>query len=361
MQGLLRWVSTIDSAAERALRIIEFFDQLTRHDADIEAVTRATAVMAEATAGAEDDVHDVACAMTPAGRPAQQTGAKTISRPVVHGNEVIGRVWLARAEGDLERDWDDLVMERMALAIAAAHARRRPPERNLVSGPTDPAIVQYLLGGGISEPDASRAAQLLGFRAGQQVRVVVVACADLSNRMSELRAAFAGFVVLAALSGTDAAVIGSPLPTSITLPDGTTGCVGPTVPVEHADVSWRSAHRGLRFAAMSPSWPALIDTADLGCLLALDGLDRDGIRELADVRAVGAVAAGRRGKEDLDLLDVICASNSLREAATSAHMHHSSVNYRAQALGAQLGMNLGTAVGRYRARTALIFWRLHCR
>src|SRR5689334_12362799 len=140
MQGLLRWVSTIDSAAERALRIIEFFDQLTRHGADIEAVTRATAVMAEATAGAEDDLHDVAWAMTPAGRPAHEAGARTVSRPVVHGNAVIGRVWLARPEGDTERDWDDLIMERMALAVAAAHARRRPPERSPVSGPADPAI-----------------------------------------------------------------------------------------------------------------------------------------------------------------------------------------------------------------------------
>lgn len=360
MQGLLRWVSTIDSAAERALRIIEFFDQLTRHGADIEAVTRATAVMAEATAGAEDDLHDIACAMTAAGRPAQEIGAKTISRPVVHGNAVIGRVWLARPEGDTERDWDDLIMERMALAVTAAHARRRPPERSPVSGLADPAIVQYLLGGGISEPDASRAARLLGFRAGQRVRVVVVASADLAERMSDLRAAFGGFVVLAALSGTSAAGIGAPLPASITLPDGATGCVGPVVPVERADVSWRAAHRGLRFAAMSPTWPALIDTADLGCLVALDGLDRDGIRTLTDVRAVASIAAGRRGREDLDLLDVICASNSLREAATTAHMHHSSINYRAQALGERLGMSLGTAVGRYRARTALLLWRLHC-
>ena len=360
MQGLLRWVSTIDSAAERALRIIEFFDQLSRHDADIEAVTRATAVMAEATAGAEDDLHGVACAMTPAGRPAQDTGVRTISRPVVQGNAEIGRVWLARSEGDAERDWDDLIMERMALAVAAAHARRRPPERSPVSGPADPAIVQYLLGGGISEPDASRAARLLGFRAGQQVRVVVVASADLSHRVSELRAAFGGFVVVAALSGTSAAVIGSLLPASVTLPAGITGCIGPVVPVERADVSWRAAHRGLRFAAMSPTWPALIDTADLGCLLALDALDRDGIRELADVRAVASIAAGRRGKEDLDLLDRICASNSLREAATAAHMHHSSINYRAHVLAEQLGISLSTAVGRYRARTALIFWRLHC-
>jgi hypothetical protein len=144
------------------------------------------------------------------------------------------------------------------------------------------------------------------------------------------------------------------------LPNGVTGCVGPTVPVERADVSWRAAHRGLRFAAMSPTWPALIDTADLGCLIALDGLDRDGIRQLADVRAIASIAAGRRGKDDLDLLDLICATNSLREAATAAHMHHSSVNYRAQALGERLGMNLGSAMGRYRARTALIFWRLHC-
>ncbi|MEV6964015.1 hypothetical protein AB0M47_02790 [Hamadaea sp. NPDC051192] len=361
MQGLLRWISTIDSAAERALRIIEFYDQLTRHDADIEAVTRATAVMAEATAGAEDDLHDVVCAMTPAGRPAQEIGARTISRPVVHGNTEIGRVWLARPEGDTERDWDDLIMERMALAVAAAHARRRHPERSPVSGPADPAIVQYLLGGGISEPDASRSARLLGFRPGQQVKVVVVAGADLSDRMSELRAAFGGFVVLAALSGSTAAVIGSSLPASAALPDGVTGCIGPIVPVERADASWRAAHRGLRFAAMSPTWPALIDTADLGCLLALDGLDRDGIPGLADVRAVASIAAGRRGLEDLDLLDVICASTSLREAATAAHMHHSSINYRANALGEKLGIQLGTAVGRYRARTALIFWRLHCR
>jgi hypothetical protein len=40
-------------------------------------------------------------------------------------------------------------------------------------------------------------------------------------------------------------------------------------------------------------------------------------------------------------------------------MHHSSVNYRARTLGVQLGLDLTSAVARYRARTALILWRLH--
>jgi hypothetical protein len=359
MQGLLRWISTIDSAAERALRIIEFYDQLVRHDADIEAVTRATAVLAEATAGASDDLHDLQCAMTPDGRPTDDTDARTVERPVVHGNKEIGRVWLARPAGDVERDWDDLIMERMALAVAAAHARRQPPDRSPVSGLADPAIVQYLVGGGVSEPDASRAARLLGFRAGQRVRVTAIAGADLPDHAAALRAGFGGFVVLAALSGTSAAVIGPPPPPSLTLPPLVTACVGPEAAVERAHLSWRIAHRGLKFAGLAPTWPTLVDAADLGCLLALDGLDRDGIRELADVRAVGAIAAGRNGKADLELLDLICASNSLREAAGAAHMHHSSVNYRARTLGVQLGLDLTSAVARYRARTALILWRLH--
>ncbi|MTD16859.1 hypothetical protein GIS00_23270 [Nakamurella sp. YIM 132087] len=363
MQGLLRRISSIDSAAERALRIIEFFDQLVVHGADIEAITRATAVLAEATVGAEDDVHGRHAAIAPTGADAEVPDNGLLCHDVQVGDRTVGRVWLHRAVPADSKDWDELIVERMSMAVAAAHSRRRTVARPPVSGMADPAIVQYLLGGEASEPDAARAALLLGFAVGQRIRAVAVEGGEVAGALAETRSALGsstGHTVLAALTGTTAALLLAHAPADPPpLPAGIRACVGPAAPVEHAARSWAIARRGVRFAGLSLGWPNWLDAADLGCLIALDGRDEDGIAALGDVRAIGAIAARRNGAEDLALLDVVCASSSVREAATLATMHHSSVSYRMRAMSEILGFDLGSATARYRARTALLLWRLH--
>src|ERR1700712_4173494 len=110
MHGLLSRLAKIDSSAERGLRIIEFFDQLVLHGADIEAVVRATAVLAEATAGAILDEQGQIWLIAPDGKvlaPASPSPTALIGE-IALVNGTAGRVWLeqAGAEGDTH-EWDE--------------------------------------------------------------------------------------------------------------------------------------------------------------------------------------------------------------------------------------------------------------
>ena len=96
MHGLLSKLAGIDSSAERGLRVIEFFDQLTMHHADIEAVTRAAAVLAQATAGVVlDDLGEI-YAITASGALLDHAGpgAGALVSEIVVDDQSVGRAWL---------------------------------------------------------------------------------------------------------------------------------------------------------------------------------------------------------------------------------------------------------------------------
>ena len=107
----------------------------------------------------------------------------------------------------------------------------------------------------------------------------------------------------------------------------------------------------------------------------------DAARDNADVAALARVAGN---PEDLETLDVYCATGSLRRAADLLHLHHSSVARRLEQIGKALGIELGDLLhlhhssvarrldhigkavgielgepaGLVRARLALTAWRL---
>jgi len=76
---------------------------------------------------------------------------------------------------------------------------------------------------------------------------------------------------------------------------------------------------------------------------------------MPDVTAIGRLAGN---PEDLDKLDVYCATGSVRRAADLLHLHHSSVARRVEQLGTTLGIELTEPTGQMRARLALTAWRL---
>jgi hypothetical protein len=363
MQGLLRRLSTIDSEAERALRIVEFFDQLVFHAADVSAISRATAVLAEAKAGVHDHANGLRCAHAPSGEAVEQPAGAVHELPVLVDEEVVGVVWLHRAGEPNAKAWDEFLLERMSLAVAAAISRRRSPRRAVVSGLADPAIMQHLLTKEVTELDASRSALLLGYQVGQQVRVAALVGAAITGSLADCRAAVGHTsrqVSVAALSDSVAAMLlGSTPADRPALPAGVVACIGPAVPIERAYQSWIVARRGARFAGLSPRWPCWLDSGELGCVIALDGQDGQDIPELEDVRAVARIAAGRSGASDLSLLEAVCTAGSIRDAATELHMHHSSVAYRVRRLGDRIGFGLAEPHLKYRARTALLLWQLH--
>lgn len=367
MHGLLSKLAGLDSSAERGLRVVEFFDQLVLHRADAEAVTRATAVLAETVTGAIlDRTGEVVC-VSPSGE--RLRGASPSPHALVHDvvvdDAVIGRVWLERSTPDDAHEWDELIVERMARCLAtlsALHGDARPASD---LGLTDPAVLHVLIRDGATETETARAARLLGFGVGESVRVLAVqTTGEVGEVTGPLRAQLAAEhgsrTVAAALSSRLAVMIIASrevAPVSVT---GAAICIGPVTRVEDSRTSWAMARRGVRFAALGGRWPTCTTTDDLGCLVVLADLDPAQIAALPDVQAVAALAAGKSGDADIELLDGLGWLTSLRDLADALHMHHSSVAYRVGNLSAALGYDVRTQNGRFRTRTALVLWRLYC-
>jgi sugar diacid utilization regulator len=121
---------------------------------------------------------------------------------------------------------------------------------------------------------------------------------------------------------------------------------------ERPDRSWREARTALRFTtARQP----VVHYTGLGALALLAQVPQDAARDNADVVAIAAMAAN---PEDLETLDVYCATGSQRRAADLLHLHHSSVSRRLEQIGKALGIELTEPTGLIRARLALTAWRL---
>lgn len=366
MHGLLSKLASLDSSAERGLRIIEFFDELVTHHADVDAVTRATAVLSGTVAGTVLDQVGEVVVMSPEGDslPSKGPGPNALVHDIIIDGTVVGRAWLERPPSDPMREWDDLIVERMAQCLSNLTARQVASQRHSELGFADPAVLHVLINDDASETESARAARLLGFRIGENVRVLAIhANTAIDDSLARIRAHLTSTLqtrsVAAPLSSTLAVVIvaAAEVPT---LPfSDIAACIGPVARVENCQVSWASARRGVRFAAVGGRWPTCLTTDELGCVATLADLDPAHVRDLADVKAIAHIAAGKGGTSDLDLLDALGSMTSLRDIAEALHMHHSSIAYRLELLSEALGYEVRTQAGRYRALTALTLWQLH--
>jgi hypothetical protein len=356
----------LDSSAARGLRVIEFFDQLVIHNADLEAVTRATAVLAETSAGAVLDQSGDAVVVAPDGEVLATAGPNShaLIQDILVDAKVVGRVWLERPAPEDEREWDRLIVERMAQCLATLSARHASSRHSAELGFTDPAVVHVLLRADTLETETARAARLLGFPVGEGVRVVALhAQQELDSTVASIRRHLTldlgARSVAAALSSSLAVAIVAAKDVQPFKVDNAAVCVGPYVRVEECHSSWAAARRGVRFAALGGRWPSFVTSDELGCLTVLADIPAAVVRKLPDVEAVVRLAAGKIGGSDIALLDGLGSFSSLREIADALHMHHSSVAYRLGHICDFLGYDVRTQDGRYRARTALTLWRLH--
>jgi PucR-like helix-turn-helix protein len=364
MRGLLHRLSSIDSSAERGLQVIEFFDQLLSHRADAEAVARATAVLSETTAGVIFDEVGEVHVVDRAGRTLDTSGpgSNALISDIIVDNDPVGRVWLERRDEPDGYEWDELIIARLALTMAALYSRSYSDDTQV--GLTNPALLHTLLSDHASEAEMARAARLLGFRAGQQVRVLAVHSEVRVERiLPALRVAVAtatrGRTVAAPMTNNLAVLIAAGAVPPTTTPHSIAVCVGPEVPIEQCGRSWSQARRGIRFATLRARPSDWIVAEDLGCVIALADLDPQQIMSLPDVHAIGEVARSRSGSTDMKILDQLGRRDSLREVAAALHMHHSSVAYRVDRISDLLGFDVRSGDGRYRARTALLLWHLH--
>ncbi|MEV6340385.1 helix-turn-helix domain-containing protein [Nocardia vinacea] len=341
MEALVVRLSGLDSYAEGVIRIVAFYDTLMRRRVDLPALARASAGLAECVAGIRLHGTGRAIRVSPEGKEASIPQApETTTAPIILDDEEIGTVWLERTDGPGQLD--EVLLDRLAIAVAATVDRYGPARTTMA----DPALVELVISSDSDEVARERALRLLGFAADLPVRVVAV--------RSQLPLDQVGSLVCPARPVKAAAIadVGVILATGLDparFPAGVHAGIGPA---DRPDRSWREARTALRFAG--PRRP-IVHYDDLGASALLAHVPQTVVRDNADVAAIARMAST---PEDLETLDVYCATASLRRAAELLHLHHSSVSRRIDQIGRALGIDLTEPTGLFRARIALATWRL---
>ncbi|MFX0580763.1 helix-turn-helix domain-containing protein [Nocardia nepalensis] len=341
MDALVFRLSQLDAEAEGALRVVMFYDTLIRRRVDLPALARASAGLAESVAGIRLHGTGQVIRFSPDGREAASPPASASTTVAITlDEEEIGTVWLERTAPP--RSLDDLLLDRLAIAVAAVVERYGPARTTMA----DPALVELVISSDSDEAARDRALRLLGFAPDLPVRVVAV--------RSRLPLDQLGGLICPARPVKAAAVadVGVILATTVDparFPADVRAGIGAA---ESPDRSWREARTALRFTtARQP----VIHYHDLGSLALLAQIPGDAARDNPDVTAITRIACN---PEDLDTLDAYCATGSQRRAAELLHLHHSSVARRVEHLGKTLGIELTAPTGLIRARLALTAWRL---
>ncbi|MFE9104290.1 PucR family transcriptional regulator [Actinomadura geliboluensis] len=341
MEALAERLSGLDPHVDGVIRVVLFYDTLMRRRVDLPALARASAGLAECTAGIRLHGTGRDVRMAPDGREASGPAAPASGTAlIILDEEEIGTVWLERPgpPGPL----DGALLERLAIAAAGVVERYGPARTTMA----DPALVELVVSADGDEAARSRALRLLGFAADLPVRVVAVRSSLPLDRIGAL---ICPARPVKAASVADVGVILAAAVAPDRFPPGVRAGIGAAA---SPDRSWHQARTALRFT--TPRQP-VVHHDDLGALALLAEIPPDAARDNADVAAIARMADS---PEDLETLDAYCATGSLRGAADLLHLHHSSVSRRLEQIAKALGIELTAPTGLTRARLALTAWRL---
>jgi PucR C-terminal helix-turn-helix domain len=361
VHGLLLRLSGIDAEAEAAVRVIAAFDQLVAHRADIGALVRAAAGLAECKAGIHDPLRGVFISVTSEGKSVPGRVIPRTGTLVKVDDGSGAEVWLDRAGGP--GPLDPIVAERMAAAAAIILDRMFGSS----SFAADPGAVEVLLSEQVSDVDRARCARLLGFAEARTVRAIAFVCGDvqpdvtaqaLEALTSQIRAA--GETVQLAKVGEVFAAITTAQALPKEIPATIRAGIGQNVDLLSVPASWASARFALRFTVSLPGLkrPPVIFVEDLGPLMALAHFPPDELTAIPDVEAIAKISANDPSGEHIRTLDAFCRAGSLRRTAAELYLHHTSVAARLAHISSSLGYAVDTPDGAFRARMALTLWQL---
>ncbi|KFZ77350.1 ABC transporter substrate-binding protein [Amycolatopsis sp. MJM2582] len=341
MEALAARLSHLDPDVEGAIRVVMFYDTLMRRRVDLPALARATAGLAECAAGIRLHSTGRTIRMAPDGREAAPASVPaSITMAVTLDDEEIGTVWLER-EGETAA-LDEAVLDRLAIAVATVVERYGPARTTMA----DPALVELVISSASDDAARNRALRLLGFPGDAPIRVIAVRSGLPLEKIGGLICH--GRPVKAASLG-DVGIILAAAVDPARFPEDVRAGIGDA---ECPHRSWLDATTALRFTtARRP----VIHYRDLGALALLARIPEEDTRANADVVAITKLAAD---PEDLRTLDAYCATGSVRQAADSLHLHHSSVARRLTQIGKSLSVDLTDPLGLTRVRLALTAWRL---
>jgi hypothetical protein len=319
MQELVGRLTALDPEASETLKVVAYFDALVAAGVGVDGLLRGAAALSGTVAGAER--HGRTGRRGPdGGRPADEPAApRHPERALSHGS-----VWLERA--GVPHANDEMVVERLALAVELAESRRAPESGLEIA--IDPA-----------RSVADRDAGLARLRVAPAAHVRIVVTAATAPPPS------APSAIVPTPYGMVRAVLDT---TGRTAPAGPAG-IGTCVRADHAPESWEAALVAYRLTGPDA---AVVDASELGVLVLLArAYDPDA--PPADVRALA-----RLDRRSRDVLRAVVEADSLRAAAADLGMHHSTLQARREAFVRELGYDPRSAAGRARYVAASLLLRL---
>lgn len=329
MQELVGRLTALDPEASETLKVVAYFDVLVAGCVGLQALLRGAAVLSGTVAGAFDGrrTHRIG----PDGdRPADGPGPAGPRPDWPTRTTSTGTVWLER-DGRPHAN-DEMVIERLALAVDVVEARR-PGHRD--------SSLETALDAARDVEERRVALSRLRLDPARLVRVVAHPLAHPVEQRAEAApstvVATPHGLVRAVVLGGDAEVSG---------PAG----VGVSLRADELPESFRTAVLALR---LLPGDDAVVDAAALGIVLAAVSALEPVAAEQPDVVALARLDARTRA-----VVDELAAAESVRAAAAALGMHHSTLQARHDALTNDLGYDPRSLDGRARFRLARLLLRL---
>jgi hypothetical protein len=321
MKDLVGRLAALDPDAGAAVKVIAYFDALVEGRAGLESIVRGAAVLAGCSARLVDEERRVHLRVDPDGHVRVDPGppaAEWLSASFEPGGPPV--LWLERPgpAGPVE----SMVLER---ALSAA---RGVLDRTRGRALADPASVEVVLDASAAEETRLRVARRLGLSG--TARAV-----SLDNGQSKVEQG------------------------PVRVARGRAG-VGPVVPILELPSSWDAARTALRFAAEGTEedpGPRVVYAEELGGLVVLAAAVGPGTEPVADVLAVERVRSAAPWA--LATLVAVASSPSLRTAAATLVVHHSTVQERVTHVEQVLGWPVRDPQGRLRLQLALALRQLH--
>lgn len=331
MHELAGRLKALDPEASASLQIITYFDALVANGAGVEALLRAAATLTGVVVGARLPRGQVRIDATGKRRSGDPEGQEPEFDPLFVREISVSpsaRVWIERR--DSPHASDAMILDRLSLSIAAVHGRRDLPDLD---------AIEVLLDNRSSREERAVAAARLRLDAGSPVRIAAlpVDAGEYVPGHSTITAGTRGMVrVVLCSPGT--------VPRS-----GPAGHALASTP-DRLPLAWSDAQFGLR---LSDSIRPVVDTDELGVMMALvRAFDPDEPLH-PDVAVLRDLDGSTRNR-----LDELVAATSIRQAAASLGIHHSTLQARRDALVQRLGYDPRSPTGRPRYEAARLWSRL---
>jgi DNA-binding PucR family transcriptional regulator len=358
MEGLLRRLSSNESEAESALRVIAFFDRLTDTRASIDELVCSSARLVGAPGGFFTTDHSVDRAFDSRGRPlGKSLTATALRKPVTSDGIGVGEVWLERGR-DVSA-LDELVVERMALAAETIF--RRGSAIPLSQG-RSPLLT--LLDSDKPFDIRAKCLQEVGFRREWNVRILLAKSEDPKADFDQaIRGWTRSSGVRSVATQTDELFFVAMLEDRGGLATDTVpewpflSALGSRTVATDAARSFENARAAIRLTSETLG-PRTINYEKLGPLSLLLELSSDQASSAQLVRQITFLSQSEAGNAELLALDAFCRFRSLRTAAVELNLHHSSLAHRLKNVETKLQVNLSDPTTVFLLSIALQFFRI---